>query len=80
MRTLEEINDYAWHMAFGLFLSIYPDDKTPAEVLELIEQNNEDIVVWEPFEFNNTEWIVEQIVITKNGFVRDLQWMQEGLK
>lgn len=80
MRTLEEINNHAWHMAFGLFLSEYPEDKEPSEILGLIEEGDDSIVVWEPFEYNNTEWIVEEIAVTKMGFMSDLQWMQEGLK
>lgn len=47
--------------ALGNFLSQWPEGKTFTEVLEMIEKEHEDILIWEPFECHDPEFVIEQI-------------------
>ena len=47
--------------ALGNFTCDYPEGKTFEEVLELIEAESEDVVIWEPFEYHPAGEVAEMI-------------------
>lgn len=49
------------HYALGNNLTEYPHDSTYHEVLDMIENGDERISVWEPFENHDTNFIIENI-------------------
>lgn len=51
--TLAQMEELAWESAMGFYLSDFPTDKTREEIMELLEANDDDIVVWMPFSFND---------------------------
>jgi hypothetical protein len=48
----------------------FPDGKNYEEVLELIEQGSEDVIIWEPFEYDDPKSIVEKITDMVAGLDR----------
>jgi hypothetical protein len=50
MELKDKLEDFALWRSIEHFISFYPDDKSPAEILELISAEDSDITVWEPFE------------------------------
>ena len=75
--------DNATKHACRFFLSEFPDDKTGAELIDMIRNNDEAIVVWEPFERYDAEWLIEQI----EGHAIDLptplsmfEWIEHGYR
>lgn len=47
--------------AVNQFLSAYPDDASFYEILTMLEEDNDDVLVWEPFEYTNREQIAGMI-------------------
>ena len=45
----------------GNTLSQWPDNKTYIEILQLIDEDNEDIVIWEPFSYYPTASLIDHI-------------------
>lgn len=80
MRTEEQIQDRAWGIAFGYYLSEYPDTATPDDIMQLIADESEEVVYWEPFQDSPAEWIAEQIDNMQSFMVSELAWAtgQEG--
>lgn len=74
MRTEAEISKRAWRIAFDHHLSEYPKDVLPEIVLELIETMSDDVVVWEPFENNDKESLIENIKVTQRYMESELLW------
>lgn len=56
-----EISDRAKWFAIGEFLSSWPDDMTADNVISQVEMLTDDVVIWEPFELYDGEWIAEHI-------------------
>lgn len=44
------------------FLSCYPEDRDNEDILEMIGEEHEDITIWEPFEFYNSDSVISGIV------------------
>ena len=80
MRTEEQLQDRAWGIAFGHYLSEYPVTATPDEIMQLITDGSEEILYWEPFEYCDSEWMVGQIWTMKKYMASELAWAtgQEG--
>lgn len=47
--------------ALGHYTCEYPEDKTFEEILKLIEDDSDDVIIWEPFEDYRGEEIAELI-------------------
>jgi hypothetical protein len=54
--------------ALNEHLSEFPDDKTFEEILELILNEDESVIIWEPFENYPADDVIEIIVNTKEHF------------
>lgn len=80
MKTQEQIEKLSWDMALGFFLSEYPENKAPSDILSLIEEQSDEVMVWQPFEYNDPEWIIEQILMTQISVKANLDWVQEETK
>lgn len=77
MKTKQQIEERAWAIALGHYLSEYPEDKTAEEILELIEKEDDSIMLWEPFEYSSGEWIAGQVWSMKEYMISELSWVQE---
>jgi hypothetical protein len=66
--------------ALGQWLSDYPDDKTYDEVLEMIEEEHDDIILWEPIENYPPESVLEIIDDTRNSFENSADDLCSGIK
>jgi len=69
--TIEEMEKLAWQSAIGHYLSDFPDEKTPEEILELIENNDDSIVFWEPFEYWDHHSILNLITTMQYSLLCD---------
>lgn len=74
MRTPQEIENRAWDIAIGHYLSDFPDDKTAREIIDLVEQDSPEVTIWEPFEFSDPDWMSSQIWIMKTYIETELRW------
>jgi hypothetical protein len=54
--------------ALNEHLSEFPDDKTFEEIIELILNEDESVIIWEPFENYPADDVVEIIINTKEHF------------
>lgn len=54
--------------ALNEHLSEFPENKTFEEILELILNEDESVIIWEPFENYPAEDVIEIIVNTKEHF------------
>jgi hypothetical protein len=54
--------------ALNEHLSEFPDDKTFDEIIELILNEDESVIIWEPFENYPVEDVCEIIENTKDHF------------
>lgn len=54
--------------ALNEHLSEFPDDKTFDEIIELILNEDESVIIWEPFENYPAEDVIEIIENTKDHF------------
>ena len=54
--------------ALNEYLSEFPDDKTFEEIIELILNEDESVIIWEPFENYPAEDVTEMIENTKDHF------------
>lgn len=77
-KTEGQLREYALNMAVGHYLSDFPDDMEPAEILSLLLECDERVVVWEPFEFWEPESVVNAIEQSADAFYNDLKRAQEG--
>jgi len=66
--------------ALGQWLSDYPDDKTYDEVLEMIEEEHDDIILWEPIENYPPESVIEMIDDTRSSFENSADDLCSGIK
>lgn len=66
--------------ALGQWLSDYPDDKTYDEVLEMITEEHEDILLWEPIENYPPESVIEMIDDTRSSFENSADDLCSGIK
>jgi hypothetical protein len=66
--------------ALGQWLSDYPDDKTYDEVLEMIEEEHDDIILWEPIENYPPESVIEIIDDTRSSFENSADDLCSGIK
>jgi len=66
--------------ALGQWLSDYPDDKTYDEVLEMITEEHEDIILWEPIENYPPESVIEMIDDTRSSFENSADDLCSGIK
>ena len=66
-----ELDEYAMRSAIAFFTSHSPEDWTTGEILEAIEQGNDSVVVWEPFEYWDTYSIVNSITDMKESLMVD---------
>lgn len=64
----EEIKTEALKVALRCFLSDYPQHLEPEEVLELIDEDD-DIIVWQPFEY----WEKDDIVNVITSLADDIE-------
>lgn len=55
--------------AINHYLSDYPHDRTFDEIIELIENESDDVCVWEPFEYYPTEEIIDFIEHMKHSLI-----------
>jgi len=76
MRSREELVAQSWGIAFGHYLSGYPEELAPEEVLELIAQEDDCISYWEPFEGFAWEWMDEHIQTMQVYMLGELLWAQ----
>lgn len=76
MRTREELVAQSWAIALGHYLSEYPEDREPEQLLTLICEDDDDIVVWEPFWGFDREWVADQIETMQEYMFRELLWAQ----
>lgn len=77
MRTEQQLEDRAWGIAFGHFLSDYPDNASPDEIMELIKDDSNEIMVWEPFFLSAPDWLAEQVLTMKELMLSELLWATE---
>jgi len=54
--------------ALNEHLSEFPDNKTFDEIIELILNDDESVIIWEPFENYPADDVVEIIINTKEHF------------
>ncbi len=66
--------------ALGQWLSDYPDDKTYEEVLDLITEEHEDVILWEPIENYPPERVIEIIDDTRSSFENSADDLCSGIK
>ena len=66
--------------ALGQWLSDYPDDKTYEEVLALIEDDHEDVILWEMIENWPTRDVVCLIQDTRRSFESSADDLCSGIK
>jgi len=66
--------------ALGQWLSDYPDDKTYEEVLDLITEEHEDVILWEPIENYPPESVIEIIEDTRSSFEDSADNLCSGIK
>jgi len=66
--------------ALGQWLSDYPDDKTYDEVLEMITEEHEDVLLWEPIENYPPESVIEMIDDTRSSFENSADDLCSGIK
>ena len=66
--------------ALGQWLSDYPDDKTYEEVLDLITEEHEDVILWEPVENYPPESVIEIIEDTRSSFEDSADNLCSGIK
>ena len=66
--------------ALGQWLSDYPDDKTYDEVLEMITEEHEDVILWEPIENYPPESVIEIIDDTRSSFENSADDLCSGIK
>jgi hypothetical protein len=66
--------------ALGQWLSDYPDDKTYEEVLALIEEEHDDIILWETIENYPPESVIEMIDDTRSSFENSADDLCSGIK
>lgn len=66
--------------ALGQWLSDYPDDKTYEEVLDLITEEHEDVILWEPIENYPPESVIEIIDDTRSSFEDSADNLCSGIK
>jgi len=66
--------------ALGQWLSDYPDDKTYDEVLEMITEEHEDVILWEPIENYPPERVIEMIDDTRSSFENSADDLCSGIK
>ena len=66
--------------ALGQWLSDYPDDKTYDEVLEMITEEHEDVILWEPIENYPPESVIEMIDDTRSSFENSADDLCSGIK
>lgn len=79
MKTLDQLKERALDMAIGHYLSDFPDNRTNDEIMNLIRENDDDIVLWQPFEGSDPQWVAEQIETMCHSVLDDLMWAA-GLK
>lgn len=77
MKTLEELQAKAWEIAFSHHLSDYPQGKTPTEILRMVEEEHEDVLVWEPFEYWSPYTVIENIEMFYKWILPELEWVQQ---
>ena len=81
-RTLEELQKQAWEDSLGYHLSSYPFDQAPEVIVErlynnqFIDPENEDneILPWEPFEGYAGEWLAERIETSYQSALIGYKW------
>jgi hypothetical protein len=59
--TPQELNDFALTNALGYYLCDVPEDKTPDEILEMLAEEDDSILVWEPFEHHDKSVIADLV-------------------
>ena len=77
MKTQQQIEERAWAIALGHYLSEYPENNEPEKIIELVENNSASIMYWEPFEYCNPQWMSDQIWTMKTYMVSELAWATE---
>lgn len=77
MKTLKQLEEKSWEVAIGHYLSDFPQDKTPEEIIELIKEDDDDIIFWFPFEGFDPEWVAEHIETMQYLVFEDLKWAVE---
>lgn len=77
MKTREQLEAKAWELAISHYLSDYPFDKTPAEILDMIAIEHEDILVWEPYEYYEVHTVIENIEMFYKWILPELEWVQQ---
>jgi hypothetical protein len=61
MRKKNPIVEQAEHDALGQYLSEWPENKSFAQVLQLIRRQSDAVLVWEPFENYDGDKLAEMI-------------------
>lgn len=76
----ELVNKWAEVDALGEHLSEWPEDLSYEKVLEFIENGDEDIITYEPFEDYPGHELVEKIETMKRFHVRNFTEIYQELK
>jgi hypothetical protein len=53
--------EQAYKFAFGEYLADFPSDLSSDEIFDLIEEGDESIIIWEPFENHSVGAVIEYI-------------------
>ena len=77
MKTREQLEAKAWEIALDFHLSEYPRHIPPLEILEMIEQEHEDILVCQEWEYSSPYTVIENIEIFQKNILVDLEWVQQ---
>lgn len=55
--------------ALESFLSYFPMDKSYGEILQMISDESDEVLIWEPFEYHDAEFIIETIENEKSSLI-----------
>jgi hypothetical protein len=69
--TLAQMEELAWESAIGFYLSDFPTDKEPSEIMEMVEENHEDILIYEPFSGMDGADLTDKIQLMQSSLLRD---------
>ena len=69
-----ELLKRSWDVALGHYLSDYPTNKTPEEILEMLEADSDEVTNWEPFEYSDGGWVAEHIETMHTYILGELLW------
>lgn len=70
----------AEHFAVSAHLTEWPDTMTYDELLDAINAQHEDVIVWEQFEDNLADDLIESIENTRITFIRYVEEITEPLR